>query len=196
MKILSRSLLFAAAFSAVLAPALLAELPGARLRPVGSHSLSLKARPADLLPTGSGTGSGLWIAPTDVNGFASAKLYDSTGRQRYSLRATMVYFVPDNGNGDVQGGFFGVLLASSKGGKMGPVAEVNGTWIRHADGSGHFSADIVANSGGGSMVTIGQLAGSLQSPFVMPGPHVDPYDEPGDSAPRRARLAMNWTISE
>ena len=199
MKILSRSLLSAAALSAVLAPSLFAELSGtgANLRQVidtGDCVLGAGtgAHTTQLLPVGFGSGLGVWTPPTEVNGFVTAKLYDPKGKERYALRATLVYYIPENGDTtDVHGGIFGELLARDPKGAKVKVADVQGAWVRRPDGSGDFSATIVAHRADGTDVSIGHMSGELRAPAWIPATHLQPLRQAD-----RARLTMNWSISE
>jgi hypothetical protein len=192
MRPLSRLLISGAALAAALAPALRAEVRLSSL-----HALAVAApqapatNPGHLLPIGSGDGTGLWIAPTDTVGLASANLYDDSGRLRFTLRASLTRYMPANGMTNEQGGLFGVLFSVDRNGVKKLAGQVVGTWVRHVDGTGNFGLQILARSKNPSfpLVQVGAIEGVLSAPLPAPVGHLHPYDP---AAP--AKLTLTWEI--
>jgi hypothetical protein len=203
MQATSRILIAGCALAALLAPAIQAELSSTHARPAGTP----KARPAafqanpggHVAQTDSGFGAGFWIAPTDSVGFASAQLYDGSGRVRYAMRANLLPAAPSLPYEDQQGGFLGTLLGVDANGGKTVIAGVSGKWIRHASGMGEFGLDIVLDTGDPNQPTvdIGQIDGALLDqntvPMVMEQPGLD--TEPVDDGPAtQGYLCLQWSI--
>jgi hypothetical protein len=195
----SRYLISGSLLALCIAPALRAELPGANSQPrsdaVGtSHGVPTHQR--TIQPTGSGAGAGMWIAPVDGLGFASAQLSDDAGNIRYTMRANLLPSGPVPPGMDEQGGFLGLLFEVDANGKKTQVAELTGKWIRHPNGFGEFGVEAMVVTGDRNqpMVSAGQIEGALLPPGILPGPSVEPAegDDPDPAAP--GELVLRWTL--
>jgi hypothetical protein len=202
MRPISKLLLSAGALAACLAPALQAELSGAQLQPFLDTQASDSVPGSTLtqfLPAGSGTGCGIWIAPTESAGFASAQLYDVAGRLRYTMRANLLPAQSNLPGLDVQGGFLGVLFLVDRIGNKTKVADISGKWVRHADGFGEFGVEMVVHTGNRDQpqVSAGVIEGALLPPGIMPGPGYVPVEgDQDESGPAVGQLALQWVIPE
>ena len=203
MRPLSRILLSASSLAALLAPALMAETAGTlRSRPDATNARSGRT-PGNLhdANTSSGFGAGMWIAPTDLMGFASAQLYDAAGNVRYTMRANLLPAQAVPRGMDLQGGFLGILFRVEANGERVLVADVSGKWIQTGAETAEFDVDVMARTGDDlrPFEVIGRIQGALLPANVIPaagGPGIEPVDdldEPdGPSSP--GHLALSWVI--
>lgn len=204
----SRILLSSGAFAAFLAPALHAQvhakLSGALARPSAVVQTTMSAGAAArqmILPTrlgDSGFGAGMWIPPTDLPGFASAQLFDDAGHLRYTMRASLLPAQSGPPTMDQQGGFLGQLFSVDASGRKSALAEISGKWIRHPNGWGEFDVEVLVESGdrNQTLVSIGQIQGSLLPPGIIPGPGIERADRDEVDPAAPGELVLMWSIPE
>ena len=150
-----------------------------------------------VLTEGEGAGAGGYQLPPLGNGSASVQLFDETGRLAYLIRADLVRSgeMPPAGMPE-QGGFHGILIAVEADGSLTQAALVIGKWVRAADGSGTFGADIEvfrSEEREQRLVAVGAIEGVLRSRMA----EADPTGAPGlrkDTTAARSRLSAVWMI--
>ena len=205
MRPISRILLSCGGFAAFLAPMLQAQAPSLSVKThalaAGTvHSISPNRPP--LQPTflgDSGFGAGSWIpASLRTLGFASAQLFDEAGRERYTMRASLLPAQSGLPGMDQQGGFLGQLFSVDGAGRKTAFAEVSGKWIRHPNGIGEFDVEVIGWSGDRNQpyVSLGSIQGSLLPPGIMPGPDMEPVDEDGTIPALPGELVLVWNIPQ
>jgi len=166
MRPLFRVLLSVGAIAAFLAPA----FPRAAAETTLSDSGSGALLPPSTFLGDSGLGSGMWIPPTELPGFASARLFDGYGHLRYTMRASLLPVLPGPPNMDQQGGFVGQLFAVDANGNKSELGQVSGKWIRHPSGEGEFDVEVLVWSGDRNqpLLSIGSIQGVLGPLRILP----------------------------
>lgn len=121
-----------------------------------------------LAPAAAGMGSGSWIIPTDVVGDVDAILEDSTGTQVFQLEASLTRFIASGATRDEEGGLYGELLAVDRTGALVSVADVEGRWIQHTNGTGSVAALIRVRTGDpkNPLVVVGSVDGYFAAPTL------------------------------
>lgn len=134
-----------------------------------------------------GQAQGTWIAPGLQAGHVYAKLYDSQGVERFTLRADLIeylFLVAAPAQGELSGELLVSPVASGGVGlAMTQIyALVEGTWIQTGNGKGIFTASIMQPVDGSDqpVVQIGLIQGTFN--LMSPAPATRVRTNPESSA--------------